>query len=680
MATGGESAQPVDTSAWICKFCEFEQGLATSLEGGLGYVSQDSYKFGEYNGLQKQGWYLIGHITSHYRNLKNANYWNIEASDIGLETRSLNLQGGRQGLYNVSLFYKELPHYMSDTARTPFIGNGGNRLTLPSNWVSGGSTAGMTALNNSLTDVNLETKRTQLGARASYLPTPKWKTSVQYRHETREGKRWIAGSFYFLAAELVQPVDYTTDLIDATASYSGKSWQAKLAYHGSTFKNQNDSLTWQNPYAPIVAGAGQGELSLPPDNQFHQLLASVAVRIGEASRGQADVAVGRMTQNEDFLAATQNPNLSVLPLPAESLQGRVDTANASIKWITDFSEKFNINAAYQYNDRNNKTPRYIYDWVITDVNPATPRTNLPYSFTRNALKLKAEYKFENALKTLLGYDYDQFKRTYQEVEHSREQSIWLSAVTHSLDNGDFTVKLAHTVRKKDGYQVITGVDNPENPLLRKYNMADRNRDTLSMRIDVAATVQSSLGININLARDDYPNSAIGLTSSDESILGFDFSSQLAAQTTANFFFSREKITSGVSGSQLYNIPDWSGAVRDYFNTTGAGLNHVLINKRLDMGADYVYTYSTGKITVTEGGTGTPLPDIVTELHSIKIYGNYHLSDATVLNASYWYENYSSRDWALDGVNADTIPNNLSLGQESPSYNVSVIMLSLRHRF
>jgi MtrB/PioB family decaheme-associated outer membrane protein len=674
-----DSNQSVDTSRWVCQYCQFEQGLSSNLEGSFGYISQGSYKFGEYNGLQEQGVFVTGNATSRYRNIKSANYWDINASDIGLDTRSLTLQGGKQGLYNISMSYKELPHYLSDTGRTPFLGSGGDKLSLPTGWVHSGSTAGMTALDSSLSAVDLATKRTQLGVGAMFIPEPKWETSIKFRHETREGKRPITGSFYFDSVELVQPVDYTSDLIDATASYTSKTWQAKLAYHVSLFKNHNDSLVWQNPYTPIVAGANQGQLSLPPDNQFHQLLASVAIRFSQASRGSADIAVGRMTQNENFLAATDNSNLMVTPLPADSLDGRVDTANANVKWITDFNEKLRMNATYQYSNRNNKTAQHTYDWIITDVNAANPRTNLPYSYRKNKLKLKAEYKLMRAIKTSLGYDFEQYKRTYQEVEKSREQSVWASIIARSRDDTDLTLKAAHSIRKKDGYQVIAGVDNPENPLLRKYNMADRDRDTLGLRMDMAATDQSAIGISLDLAKDDYPDSAIGLTSSKESSFGLDLSTPVAVHTTVNFFFSREKIASGVSGSQLYDIPDWSGAIDDYFNTAGLGFNHILVRNKLEVGADFVYTHSIGKITLIEGGSGSRLPDLVTRQHSIKTYVNYHLSEAMMLNGVYWYERYSSRDWALDGVNEDTIANNLSLGQESPAYHVNVVILSVRYK-
>lgn len=684
LACAADNAQAAGSSevhsAWKCKYCEFAQGISTSLEGGLGYVSEDSFKFGEYTGLNEQGLFVVGNVASRYRNNENAHYWDFTASDIGLDSRSLDWQGGKQGKYKLSFSYSELPHYLSDSARTPFAGSGGTRLSLPSSWVPAGSTAGMTTLNGQLTAINLETKRTRLGAAAMVIPASHWQTSVNYRHENREGQRRIAGSFYFDAVEFAQPVDYTSDAIDLTASYNGNVWQAKLSYHADAFRNKNQSLIWENPYTPIVAGAEQGELALPPDNQFHQAKASIALPVGETSILLADVAVGRMTQNENFIEPTTNSMLSASPLPAASLNGRVDTVNANVKWNSQLNQKLRVNAAYRYSDRDNKSSRHTYDWIITDSSVATPRTNLPYSYTKNTFKLNGEYRLADRVKSSLGYDYQQFERTYQEVEANKEQTVWVSLIAHTLNNASMTVRLARANRDKDGYQVIAGIDNPENPLLRKYNMADRDRDMLSMRVNYLPTEESSIGLNMDLTDDDYPDSSIGLTASRESILGFDFSTQLAKYTALNIFFSFEKISSDVSGSQLYSVADWSGSMKDRFTTAGMGLNHSLLKDKLDIGIDYVHTRSQGETDIVDGGAGFSLPDLITRLNSIKIYSHYRVSDKMQLNGTYWYEYFTSSDWAFDGVSEAAIPNNLSLGQDSPSYNVHVLMLSMRYKW
>ena len=117
-----------DTSNWKCKFCPFEEeGRSGLLDLGLGYVSDDSFKFGEYNGLEEKGAYLIGNMTGRYRG-EDAAYVDLSVTDLGLDTRTLGVEGGKQGRYKLFLKYSELPHNISDTAQTPFSGAGGSSL------------------------------------------------------------------------------------------------------------------------------------------------------------------------------------------------------------------------------------------------------------------------------------------------------------------------------------------------------------------------------------------------------------------------------------------------------------------------------------------------------------------------------------------------------------------------
>ncbi len=123
----------VDTSRWECEYCVFEEGFSGEVEAGAGYVSDDSYKFGEYNGLNEEGAFAIGNATARYRD-KNANYLDLKLRNLGLDTRSADIEGGRQGKYRLFLDYRELAHYVSDTGQTPYRGN--STLQLPSGWVT----------------------------------------------------------------------------------------------------------------------------------------------------------------------------------------------------------------------------------------------------------------------------------------------------------------------------------------------------------------------------------------------------------------------------------------------------------------------------------------------------------------------------------------------------------------
>ncbi len=677
--TDGASPAPVDTSQWKCESCKFEQGTSGTLDVGVGSVSEKSAKFGEYNGLDKQGGFLIGGGAVRSRGEDGA-YWNLNASNLGLKSRSLDAEGGRQGKYKLLLKYDEIPHVISDSALTPFIGGGGASLTLPAGYPAA-TTANM-PLAGTLQQVEIGTDRKRLGMGASWTPVRDWEYAVNVRHETKEGTKRTAGAFFVNTAQLVEPVDYVTDQMDASASYTGSKWQAKLAYYGSTFRNNNDSLNWQNPFTflPGFPGAGAGQLALPPDNQFHQVLASAGYQISDRTRASADIAVGRMTQNDGFLASTQNATLAVPGLPGGSLNARAATLDANLKLSSALTDRLRLNAAYIYNDRDNRTPQALYSMVSTDMFAGAPRTNLPYSFTQEKFRLSADYKVLANTKVFAGVDSESRKRTFQEVDRSHEDTVWGKITSRVLDKADLSLKFAHGERRNSAYQVAPGIAPPENPLLRKYNMASRTRETVAVRADISLAENVNLGLGLDTSNDDYLDSAIGLLSGRDLNLNGDVSVILTQDTSLHFFANHQEIKSRQAGSQAFSIPDWSGENKDKIDFFGIGLKHAAIKDKLDIGADYSVMRSKGEISVATGALNPAFPSLSTTLDSLKLYASYRLKDNVSLQASYWYERYDSKNWMLDGVAPGTIPNVLTLGEQAPRYSVNVFRLALRYKF
>ena len=677
-AAGAGQAAP-DTRKWQCKLCPIEKGLNGTVEAGGAYVSDSSSKFGEYNGLNQQGGYFLGDFSARYRG-EDAAYWNIDGANLGLDTRSLNVEGGRQGTYKLLLNYQELRHFISDSAQTPFIGSGGSSLTLPAGYPAATTTA--MPLSTTLRQVDLDLKRKELGAGVSWIPARAWETNVSYRHQTREGTLGTAGAFFVTASQLVKPVDYVTDQIDASASFTDNRFQAKLAYYGSNFTNNDPSLTWQNPFTiPAFPAAVEGQLALPPDNQFHQVAANLGYQLAERTRATADIAVGRGTQNQQFLAPTLNGTLAVPALPRTSLDGRVDTINANLAVNSAVTDRLRLKAAYIYNDRDNQTPQSTYSWVTTDMFVApSQRTNLPYSFTQDKAQLRADYKVAERTTTSAGYDYDSVKRTFQEVNKASENTFWGKLASRYLDWVDLTLKYAYSDRNYSSYQPVPEITPPENPLLRKYNMADRTRNSGELRASFAATDTISIGLQFDASKDDYSKSEIGLTSAKEYNFGGDITWMLSGETSLHLFANRQEIKSEQSGSQTYSTPDWAGENKDTINFAGAGVKHIVIKDKLDVGVDYTVTRSKGAISVSTAANEPAFPDLSTRRDSVKLYANYHLKDNVTLRAGYWYERYSSDSWALDGVTPCTISNVLTFGQQSPQYHVHVIAMSVRYKF
>ncbi len=190
----------------------------------------------------------------------------------------------------------------------------------------------------------------------------------------------------------------------------------------------------------------------------------------------------------------------------------------------------------------------------------------------------------------------------------------------------------------------------------------------------------SIGAGIEHAKSDYDRSMIGLLSSDELSINLDASMQLSEKTSVYVFWNQQQNSSDQAGSQTFSTPDWFASEDSTSNATGIGFRHTIVKNKIDIGADYAYVRSRGEITVSAGAPDPPFPDLETRLKSLKVYIDYLLKENLSLKGAVWYEDYDTDDWQLDGVQPGTIPNVLTLGETSPSYDLYVVGLSVRYRF
>jgi MtrB/PioB family decaheme-associated outer membrane protein len=210
-------------------------------------------------------------------------------------------------------------------------------------------------------------------------------------------------------------------------------------------------------------------------------------------------------------------------------------------------------------------------------------------------------------------------------------------------------------------------------------MANRDRDTAGLRIDIAATDTINVGFGAESSDDVYSDSTIGLTSGRDLSVNGDVSWLVTEQTSLHLFANRQEIKSKQSGSQTFSTPDWSGENKDTIDTVGIGVKHAAIKDKLDVGADYTLSRSRSDINVNTG-ISSAFPQLTTSLDSVKLYANYRLKDNLSLLGSYWYEHYDTKNWMLDGVTPSTIPNVLTLGEQAPRYHVHVFRVALRYKF
>jgi MtrB/PioB family decaheme-associated outer membrane protein len=645
------------------------------VDAGVGYVSDSSPKYGDYTGLDEKGAFAIAGATLRSRN--DNGYWaDFVATDLGLDVRSIQADGGSEGKWAYRLGYSEIPRHLTDGASSPFLGNGGSTLTLPPGYPAD-STAGM-PLSSTLQPVDIEYKRKRLDLGGTVMGPEDWQFRLDVRHDTRDGTQRAAGSFFSSTSQLVAPLDQTTDQLEAVAEYAGKQLQASFGYRASIFRNDDTALTWQNPFTPLVPGATAGQLALAPDNEFHELFATLGYQFTPTLRASGEIAIGRMTQNQAFLASTLNTTLAVPDVPATSLDGQVDTLDATLRLTATPMDRLRLSAAYIHNDRDNKTTSQLYPQVSTDTYLSTPVANTPYSFKRDRGQLGADWRGDG-WKMAGGIDYDALQRTYQETERTHETTAWARGTVQPLDYLGLELKVLHGERTNDGYVTLPSA-TPENPLMRKFNEADRRRNLAELRADLTLQEGLSFGLTVDMTDDTYGHSAVGLTNSHSASVGLDFSAAVTEETRMRAYVQKETIKSTMVNSQQFSQPDWTGTSNDDFDTLGAGVTHVVSKGKLELAGDVTMSRSRSDTTVNFGTFGSPFPAIMTTLQALTLSATWHQTPKLAWLGSLAWEHYDSSDWHYDGVAPGTVPNFLAFGEQAPNYGVVVVRIAARYSF
>ena len=670
----------IDTSSWRCRFCpdNADQPWFLEVETGPGYVSNDSFKFGEYNGLEDKGLFLVLDVDARYRD-GEANYLDISASDLGLDIRDVDIEGGKQGRYRINLLFDQIDHNELDTARTPYRGT--SSQLLPDSWVAGSTTLAMTTLNSDLRDIDFSTRRRVLKLNSRVIQNEKWSYDVGVERQTRQGEVPFGAAIGTTFADarsaiLAKPIDYVTERLELAANYRDNDGTGSISFVLSTFRNDNSSLEWENAFS---VGSTSGQLAQEPDNQMWQIGASGQYRRFENVRLNGSLTFARLTQNEDFLPYTVNSVVATPPLPRSSLDGKVDVAraNANALWMLDSGSR--VKLSYEYFEHVDDTDRDTYTYVIADnALTGTPRANFSYDFRTQKFGAEASRRLERNDNLSGGLEYGVYDRTYQEVEHSTETRIWTRYAKSTSANVDYSVQLEGARRDADSYEAQAELIPPENPQLRKYNLADRDRIAASFNMDFTAGERWFVSLGLDQATADYTDSSVGLTESRDMSIGFDLQYLLSDEISLTAYLDHTEISSIQDGSSLAGDPDWSAENEDRIDTLGLGLSYIPREENFRLGIDYVHTVAIGKIDFDDVSV-TPLPDLESELDNIEIYAELDYSENLTYRASYAYEVYEEKNWNLDGVTPSTIDNVLTLGETSPDYRIGVLWMTLKYR-
>ena len=674
----------VDTSEWKCESCPFQTKYEADAEVGALYVDDDSAKFGEYNGLDEKGGYADVSANGSGRS-ESGTYYSYDLIDLGLDTREAEVVFRKEGVIEGSLRYDELPHRVWDTTVTPFSPSGSDSLALPAGWVRAGATTGMSALGQSLAPVDIGTDRTTYGAGVAYLLGTQFEFYADYDRQEIEGNRLASGAFLIQSLQYAEPVDATHDQVEVGAIYRFAQGFTRVSWYLSDYDNALSGVTFDNPYTPLAPDTAQGRKALGPDNKAYLIALDGNFLLpwwkGVLSYRAAD---GKTTQDQAFLPFSTSATLSSgLTLPRADLDGELRNTHYRASLSLQPHPRLRLRGGYRYDERDDRTEPFSSGYVEMDtVAVATPDTAVRYDYERTRLDGFGEVRILDWLHVAAGAESDDVKRTNQASKKTEETRSWGRLRMRPWGSLEFTVTGGESHIEAGDY-VVNPVAPPENPLLRKYNQTNRDRDFAEARL-AWSPWKLSIALQGSYSYDAYRLSELGLKSGRDTLYAGTVSWAVSDAVTAYLAGSYQNMTTEQAGQEVFpsSTRDWTVSHEDQFTTVGGGLLWRDILGKLDLSVDYTFARSKGLIDTgtSPAGAGGPFPQLDTEMDSVRLRASYDVSDRLTIAAAWTWEEYDTSDWQIEGVQPATIRNVLSMSPDPYRYDVNVIGLSVSYHF
>jgi len=528
---------------------------------------------------------------------------------------------------------------------------------------------------------------------------------VKYQHTDRQGVIPFGATFGFSnAVEVAAPVDHQINAVNAFAEHVRGPWLFQAGYDHSTFTNQADTLTWDNPYRLTDASneSSQGRMALAPSNTAYNVSGTASVKLPRKSRATVYVNMGVLDSDAMILPHTINSALAVIPLERSTTGGHAETLATNLSFTSRPHKNIGINARYRYFDYKNQTPEFTqtarvsYDASLSTL--ATPNVAPRYGGTRDAFDGDVTLR---AAASTFGIGYSRKGRHFEEriFESSAENTFRLRYDAFSSRWFSAHSKYEHSIRRGDGLNTDELVAAGEHPELRTFDIADRNRDLFTMTGMVTPLASLGISLSAGAGKDEFPDSQFGLFSSKHGIYsaGFNavprdwvtFGASYDIETYRTLQWSRQA-NPGVQFNDASR--DWSTNGRDRVHSFLANVDFTGIGQRLDVRTNYdfnrgstLYLYGTGSVldrTLPEGSTvvastlpaPVSLPEVMSELTRATVDATYKLTSRFSVGMSYWFERYKVEDFALDAqaIPQLNLPSSLLLGYQYLPYTAHTL--------
>jgi len=613
------------------------------------------------------------------------------ARNVGWRDQRYQLNIERPGTFRFRSLFDQTPMFISSDTRTPYDplpasdGTSSGVLTLPDSlqsFIQANPAANFrpaieAAAGTRFFDSRI--LRTSAGFDARFTAGPVDAT-VNYMHTDKKGNIPF-GAYLQIPIEVPLPIDSRTNDVRTSIEWANAKGMLRVGWDGSWFDNNASQFVWDNPQRAVSASTAgsQGRLAEWPSNNMISFNLGGAYRMPRRTTLNGVFALGRSSQDATLLPFTINTAVSFQPpLSRPTAAAKANTSSVVLNVTNHAWQHLDLSARYRFYDFDNKTAPFLV--ARTDSNPdrvtADGGANVwsdrsigktgsePLGYRRNYIDLDAG--FTRVPKTTLRVGYSRYSadthfRVYEKVA---EDTFRLGADVIGTEHVTFRSVYEHSRRRGSGLDLLALERAEEQPGLRHFDVASRDRD----RLWAVATLTpaSTVGINASVAwtSDTYLNAEtapldrFGLQDSTSKTyaLGLDWAPRagLSAGVSINFedFGGNQQSRSANPGAQeLEPTRNWALNERNKAWSGIASLDLLsgIKNTEIRLAYNYANYRGTYRHELPANTTLTAailLPDLTSDESRASVDVRYFVTKRVAVGLVYWYDSYHVSDFTL----------------------------------
>jgi hypothetical protein len=669
-------------------------------------TSQNRFRLEEYRDLES------GVTGAFGLNVSNGDWWHrLFGENLGRDDQSIEVKGGRYGIFKYSVYNEEVIHNLTFGAITPFTGAGTNNITF----------AG-TAPSTDITTWNTfdyRVKHSNIGAVAEVQPgfeSPFYVRVTANRKESSgikplgEPGTSPGGPAY----ELPAPIDWTTTDWGAEVGYSTKTMHVAGSVALSKFEDNNDFLFWRIPAART--GPNLEHSTLASDNELKRvglnaIFKQLPMDSSLALRGVYTKVTNSLPVYPTFISVTGTQPNGVgntrLANPSEStFDGEVVNKSFSAALNSNWSRAWSSKLYYNWYKRDNNSTEIVFtptgpgsggtcDTAPAGVTATTCSTEFLH-FRKSNFGAEAYFRINRQNKLTFALDYLDTERERVDFDRSKETKASVEFKSGMFEAADFRVKYIHLQRKSDF--LLAGDADVFNRNFFRFDAAPLKRDQVKFVVDGSPVEFLDLGLEINVKRNRY----------DETVLGRNDDKREEVSVSASYGDpKRFRVTSfGDIEHTHYDSTHWVGATTTFPVTNTAGTTYLWQSKVHDrnwlfgLAADWpvmdrLVIKASGIIQRGDGGVDFAANSTVANAQNIVAYDDfkkrsfnlravYTATKQIQLTLGAAYEKYTYTDIQMDqylnAVATGVNQNYFTGAYANPNYRATIIYGMVAYRF